>query len=207
MTLPATRQMQAREAILKSWLRDGIPWNTTDDGELIRDSDGEISLVYFPKDTKALAEWTGTEYGAALADTKFEFEKDSFLLSDLKKVSRSTQDKAYHVTTRNICLLLIDKLKEKAQFQLAETNKSNNIAKLMQRLSHLESINSIQEEEIRELRMQVRHLNSEIKRDERRYKNNEEQLRRDFEAVVEDNINLTKSLNKVSPLKTVQRKK
>ena len=205
MTLPATRQMLARAAILKAWLRDGIPWNTTDDGELIRDSAGEISLVYFPKDTKALAEWTGEAYSAALARSRFEFEQDSFLLSELRKVSRSTQDKEYHKKTRDLCLELIEQLKDKARFQLAETNKSNNIAKLIQNLANLKSINSIQEVEIRDLRIQVRHLRNEMSKNERRYKSNEEQLRKDYAAVVEENIKLTKSLAKVTSLKAVQK--
>lgn len=207
MSTPSTRQIRGRETILKKWLSDGIPWNTTNDGELLRDSNGELTLAYFPKDTKALAEWSGSQYGAALANTQFEIDGYPFRLLELKPLSRSTLDKIYHISTRNVCLNLVRLLKEKAQFQLADANKSNSITKLRQKLAHLEQINAIQEIEIRDLRLKVRHQSSEANKNERRYKYNEEQLHIELEIMREENAKLTKTLAKVTQLKPIRNSK
>lgn len=205
----AANQMSIRETILRAWLRDGIPWLTTDEGEVKRDAAGELVLAYFPTGIKELAEWTVAtgKYNPLLASKKFLFADRSCSLSELTGLSRSTQNNKIHLAKRDSCLATIENLKERAEFQLAETNKTNRIAKLMEKLKRLEQINAAQEDEIRELRISVVQLNKKMNKAKRQYESNEEQLRKDHSALVEENMVLKKTLAKVTPLKSVNTEK
>jgi hypothetical protein len=199
-------QMLARETILKAWLRDGIPWLVSDSGEKIRDSDGELMLERFPKNIRELARWTSDGYSATLASKEFEFAGDIFSLSQLKHLSRATQNQTYHLTRRNECISTIELLKEQVELQIAGSNKSKKIDKLERKLAHAIKIIAAQEDEVRGLRMTVKNLTREMNKSERRHKNNEERLRSDFQEQVDKNISLTKSLAKITPLKATRRR-
>lgn len=139
LRIEAEGKIDAKLAILESWMQHGIPWLTQDyDGQFVRDASEEKVLDYYPRTLEQFAEWDGTQNCLATRN----------LLPELRSMSRNTLNQSYHSLRRGQVDKLLESLDVKALDQLQRANKASRIQALESEVRRLENVVQRQEQDV-----------------------------------------------------------
>lgn len=180
--------------VLRSWVRFGLPWQTTASGSPARDSDGEQVLVGYPADIKAFCAWKGR---VVLVEEKSN--KDV----EVAYVARSTLNQPTYDLTRRSISDLLGLVHERATSQLESANKGTVIKRLTEELKHANRILEQQELDVVRLRRQADQAAVELGKERATRQRNEEELNRKLSELQAKNAALIAASHNISPLKRV----
>lgn len=149
LRVEASAAIDAKVTLLKRWLVEGIPWQTTPDGMLARDRKERQILEYFPDDIRAFSSWTSASNSPHLALT---FPT----ISTLRRISRSTLLQPHNSDRLTVVKEILTALKAKAKSQLSDTNLAEQVSSLDRQCKALKNLVRVQEHDIFLLREQVK---------------------------------------------------
>ncbi|MDR8397036.1 MULTISPECIES: hypothetical protein [Paraburkholderia] len=193
----ATKHIEDKLKILQLWSCDGIPWKTDDlTGQTCLDENDEKVLDYFPTYIKAFALWDGSQNCRSVREQ----------LGSLHRCSRTTLSQTYHSTLNDEIEQTLSKLKSNSVSQIENSNKSLTIERQSQEISRLEKLICRQECDVVELTMQRHDAVKKLRDEKDAHKRNRVQWKEE-KAELEAKISeLTKTLRKLTPLKSRTRK-
>jgi hypothetical protein len=182
--------IKAKKYQLESWAKTGIPWLATPEGELARDSTGELQLDYFPRNIAEFCRWDGTQNCDYVRAT----------LTTIAFTNRSTLIETHGELQKELKQLFRD-LTHAAAMQLSGTNKSNQLRQLQDKINFLSSILSKQETEITQMQIKEDSLKAKLSQSEIALANSAEYYDNSVAALEKQVAELTASLRKIVPLK------
>lgn len=127
LRLDSKRNISLKLNILESWLEvNKIPDQIDENGQVMRDSEGEVKIEWFPKSIYQFSKWDGSQnsYGGLTLLTK-QWGK-------FKSLGRSTLD--LYPDLKVEIQMVIDSLLKIESIQYISTNKYNKIKELEDKL-------------------------------------------------------------------------
>ncbi|QIN62681.1 hypothetical protein SBC1_26970 [Caballeronia sp. SBC1] len=183
--------------VLKRWVR-AIPWRALDDGQPLRDRDGELVLEYFPTSISAFTTWDGSQ------NSKFVRESEHL---EFRGPSRGTLDQPYHSASKSLVISLFETLLKRAQRQLLHANKSNLIRRLLSERAWQRSLIKQQETEIAILLDGITEARDDLQSEKSTRLYNEQQLQERIKQLEKRNADLSSSLHNVTGLRDAKLEK
>jgi len=186
------RNVKQKLMLLDTWIADGVPLLTTDNGIPIRDDFGEVQLDFYPKNPFAFAAWDGSQ-NCNTVRIKYDIE--------FKLISRETLNKPYHGELKRDALKKLSALSERAAQQAAILNKQAIIKALERDIQEKDDLIARQDTEIVKGRIDAQALEVDFRKLSRAFENGKEEHQRIVEELNKKVADLTLQLSKFVLLK------
>lgn len=183
-------EIELKLAVLRQWVAEGIPWKTSDAGDLLRDADGECLLEYFPNNIVRFCDW----------DSSQNTGLTQLSLSAIRRTNRSTLYRSHQVALSEIdevCAALV----AQARKQLKDSNKTKFIGELHTEVVYLRKLVATQESEITEAALNNNRIEAELLRTKRALTNLRERYDEETQQLRIRVAELTTILQKLTPLR------
>ncbi|MCW9059419.1 MAG: hypothetical protein OQL11_11150 [Gammaproteobacteria bacterium] len=195
----AHKNIKTKHKVIKAWIETGIPYKYDDDGNPVRDGDGEMVLDYYPTSLRSFYKWNGDQ----------NCQKTRAAISAISGTGTTTLDNLPELKkeiTNDLKALEI-----RANSQITNTSKTAIADKLRQELK----LAQLQREsaEQKYLKINVRHqiLENALRKEQRAHQQSKKVLSdhltdkdREIEKLRAQLSELIKTIDKVSVLKTVR---
>jgi hypothetical protein len=183
-------KIEAKLKVLRQWKAEGIPWKTSDAGELLRDADGECLLEFFPDSIASFCDWDGSQ-NTGLARSS---------ISTVCFTNRSTLYRSHEAALSEIDSVC-KALAKQAQKQIKEANKTKVIGELHTEVIYLRKLVSTQETEITEAAINNGRTETELLRIKRALVHLRERYDEETQQQRTRIAELTATLQKLAPLR------
>lgn len=183
-------KIEAKLKVLRQWMTGGIPWKTSDAGELLRDAAGECLLEFFPYSIESFCDWDGSQNTGLTRSS----------ISTVCFTNRSTLYRSHETALSEIdsvCKALVIR----ARKQLKETNKTKVIGELHTEVVYLRKLASTQETEITEAAINNNRTEAELLRIKRALVSLRERYDEETQQQRTRIAELTATLQKLAPLR------
>ena len=162
------QNIQTKIDILKHWINTSIPPKIDENGNSIRDINGEIIFEWTPSSMLDFSKWDGSQNSPQY--------RQSF--GDIRTVSRETMNKKYNndlcqAVTQTIALIKAKKLR-----QIEEHDRLGIIQKLTRELDYFKILASSLATDIAQLRSQYNNSEIEVRRLTKAVSNNKKEMER-----------------------------
>jgi hypothetical protein len=192
LRIAAEQHIDTKLKILDLWILNGIPWRKDDvTGHVVRDSNEEKVLDYFPTNIKAFALWDGTQNCRASRD---EFGK-------LHRCSRTTLGQDYHLLRNNQIEDAFELLELKAREQLENENKQTTINRLKEEIDLLTKVVKRQEQDVVQLTLRANDAIKKLRDEKARHVRNKNQWIGERASLKAQIADFTKTLNTLTSLR------
>lgn len=183
----------AKLRVLNEWTKESLPWQTDDEGNFIRDSNGDKIVERFPRNGKQFCNWVGSECSPGTQK----------ILPELSSISRQTFYKDYNEDLKSqaedlfkVLITLEDKMK-------ASASNAYEIDKLKRDIFYWQSVAKAEANAVLDTLQKLNEVDKLYKKAERIRKNNEEQLQTEIRTLKAENAAINKILAKVTSIKGV----
>ncbi|HEY9278073.1 MAG TPA: hypothetical protein VIO87_07700 [Methylotenera sp.] len=196
LRLDSKRNISLKLNILESWLEvNKIPDQIDENGQVMRDSEGEVKIEWFPKSIYQFSKWDGSQnsYGGLTLLTK-QWGK-------FKSLGRSTLD--LYPDLKVEIQMVIDSLLKIESIQYISTNKYNKIKELEDKLRLEMAKKEITQTRYLNLLNENIELNDALKREKIAHQNNVIMLTEKLSIIEERAAELTKALTNIRSIKSL----
>ena len=199
-------KIKHKVSVMTQFINNGIPYLRDNKGEYIKNDKGHRLLDYFPGSLSAVAKWsTENHCPYNISNIKELSELETF---DRNKVSDKSRKGAARL--QESLQSLIDKLKERSLLQ-KDQEKISEIAKLKAENKLLLLQNSALKKSFMEDRKYADEITAKLNELTEDFNNIENELREKIEKLTKENTELslqsaklTKTLNKVTPMRKIK---
>lgn len=186
----AAEKIKMKKTVLEQWIMNGIPWKTSEEGEIIRDKNGEYELDYFPKNIVEFGLWNGSQNTAVARQvTKY-----------LSTTNRSTLYRSHKDDLMEIDGLW-QKLEAKALAQLKASSRTYILEGRNEEVEYLRKLCSAQADDITAAALENSRVQTELRRHGRELINLRQRYDEETHQLKQRVSELTSILQKLSPLR------
>lgn len=201
-------QLELRVNLLRHWCNTEIPWQKGPDGNLIRDSDGEPQLDFFPRGPSDFSAWEAKFHSEGNRNEVYRWTEKidnqdilfEVALANFIPFSRTNLTQTYHKDLTDEANKQIARIEAKAIVQLEKARKSSIIEGQALEIKYLKDVIAKQEEECLLARAEARRARTELESERQTALNNEAQLKRDYQLLEEKMSALVRDFAKIAPI-------
>lgn len=186
-------KITAKLRVLNKWSKGGLPWQTDDEGKMIRDSNGDKIVEWFPRNSRQFCEWDRSKCSP---DTQK-------VIPELNSISRQTFSREYNEDLKNQAEDLFKVLIALEEKMKASSSNASEISKLKRDISYWQSVAEAEANAVLDIMQRLNDIENLYNKAERIRKNNEEQLQAEIRTLKAENAALNKVVAKITPLKGV----
>lgn len=179
--------------VLHKWSNEGLPWQTDNEGSVIRDSNGDKIVEWFPRNNRQFCEWDGSQCSSGTQQ----------LIPVLNSISRQTFYREYNEDLKNQAEDLFNVLIALEEKMKASSSNASEISKLKRDISYWQSVAEAEANAVLDIMQRLNEIEKLYNKAERIIKNNEEQLQIEIRTLKAENATLNKVVAKITPLKGV----
>lgn len=179
--------------VLHKWSKEDLPWQTDNEGSLIRDSNGDKIVEWFPRNNRQFCEWDGSQCSSGTQQ----------LIPELNSISRQTFYREYNEDLKNQAEDLFNVLIALEEKMKASSSNASEISKLKRDISYWQSVAEAEANAVLDIMQRLNEIEKLYNKAERIRKNNEEQLQIEIRTLKAENAALNKVVAKITPLKGV----
>lgn len=179
--------------VLHKWSKEGLPWQTDKEGSVIRDSNGDKIVEWFPRNNRQFCEWDESQCSSGTQQ----------LIPVLNSISRQTFYREYNEDLKNQAEDLIKVLIALEEKMKASSSNASEISKLKRDISYWQSVAEAEANAVLDIMQRLNEIEKLYNKAERIRKNNEEQLQIELRTLKAENAALNKVVAKITPLKGV----
>lgn len=179
--------------VLNKWSKGGLPWQTDNEGNLIRDSNGDKVVEWFPRNSRQFCEWIRIKCSKGTQK----------LIPELSSISRQTFSREYNEDLKNQAEGLFKVLIALEEKMKASSSNASEIGKLKRDISYWQSVAEAEANAVLDMMQRLNEIEKLYNKAERIRKNNEEKLQAEIRTLRAENAALNKVVAKITPLKGV----
>ncbi len=179
--------------VLRKWSKQDLPWQTDNEGSVIRDSNGDKIVEWFPRNNRQFCEWDGSQCSSGTQQ----------LIPVLNSISRQTFYREYNEDLKNQAEDLFNVLIALEEKMKASSSNASEISKLKRDISYWQSVAEAEANAVLDIMQRLNEIEKLYNKAERIRKNNEEQLQIEIRTLKAENATLNKVVAKITPLKGV----
>lgn len=184
----------AKLELLSNWSKEKLPWQTDNEGNFIRDSNGDKIVERFPSNGKQFCDWVGNE--CSLGTQK--------IIPELHSISRQTFSKDYNQDLKRQAEDIFKVLIALEAKMNASASTALEIDKLKREISYWQSVAKAEANSVLDMMQRINEVDKLYKKAERIRKNNEDQLQAEITTLKSENAVLNQIVTKITPLKVVE---
>lgn len=185
--------IETKISILNNWSKQALPWRTDEEGNLLRDRNGDKVVEWFPRNASQFCHWDGSQCSPGTQQT----------LPDLYKISRSTFYRDYNEDLKHNAENLFEVLVTLEGKMASSASSASEIEKLKKDLSYWRTVAKAEADTVLTILKKLNEVEKKYLRSERVRKNNEEQLKMQISELRAEKAALDKVLAKISPMKSI----
>jgi len=179
--------------VLNKWSKGSLPWQTDDEGNVIRDLNGDKIVEWFPRNSRQFCEWSRMKCSQGTQK----------LIPELSSISRQTFSREYNEDLKSQAEDLFKVLIGLEEKMNASSSNASEIAKLKLDISYWQAVAEAEANAVLDMMQRLNEIDKLYNKAERIRKNNEEQLQAEIRTLKAENAALNKVVAKVTPLKGV----